>query len=93
MKAGEHGPDKLYPQHKFKVIKNSTGLEIDQDIEFVFVLRPETDDKAALAALKAYADTCAETYPNLSQEILAHVRRITREYPNGNPAARRNGMP
>ncbi len=91
MKAGEHGPDRVY--RKFAVIKNSTGLEISQDVEFLFVLRPETDDQAALAALETYADVCEATYPLLAEELRAQIARIRREHPDGNPAARRNGMP
>jgi hypothetical protein len=91
VKAREHGPDKVYG--KFRVIKRSTGLELDPEIEFFFVLRPETDDRAALAALGTYADVCEATYPELAREIREHVSRIQRDFPEGNPAARRNGMP
>lgn len=91
MKAGEHGPDKIY--RKFSVSKVSTGLELNQDVEFIFVLRPETDDQAALAALETYADVCQDTYPELASQLRNQVARIRRYFPNGNPAARKNGMP
>lgn len=91
MDADEHGPDRLY--RKFEVRKVSTGLPLDPDVEFVFVLRPETNDRAALAALETYADVCQATYPDLARELRAQVRRIREDYPEGNPAARRNGMP
>ena len=89
MIEGEHGPDDLY--HKYTVVKNSTGGELDQNIEFIFVLRPETNDKAALAALDTYANVCEATYPGLAGQIRTKVASIRARYPGGNPAARENG--
>lgn len=89
MNKGEHGPDKLY--NKFTVIKNSTGKELDPEVEFFFVLRPETNDRAAIAALETYAKKAEYTYPELANQILTQLARIRSNYPNGNPAARTNG--
>ena len=89
IEPGAHGPDRLYP--KFTVIKNSTGKELDQSIEFLFVLRPETNDHAAIQALRWYAYYARATYPQLADEIDAQVDRILRDHPDGNPAAMENG--
>jgi hypothetical protein len=89
MIADEHGPDQLYS--KFSIMKNSTGKILDPGVEFFFVLRPETNDKAALAALRTYAEHCAVPYPQLAKEIIEQVERIERDFPDGNPAARMNG--
>lgn len=67
MKAGEHGPDELYD--KFKVYRAKTGKELTGRGEFIFVLRPETNDDAAVAALHEYARVCKDTYPSLSTAI------------------------
>lgn len=90
MRAGEHGPDRLY--HKFRVFKESTGGLIDQDKEFIFVMRPETYDLATRAALATYADVCEGTYPQLAAEIRAQLDRIEAECSEGSPVARANGM-
>lgn len=74
MRTGEHGPDGLYD--KFRVRRVSTGEEIDPDEEFVFVLRPEQNDHAALHALAVYADQCAHVYPGLARDIMHELDRI-----------------
>lgn len=91
MKAGEHGPDKLYD--KFVVCK-SKHATIDPDMgcvlvpidkrlgagkEFLFVLRPETDDDAAIAALHTYAEICERTYPGLAHDIREQLLRISND--------------
>lgn len=105
MKAGEHGPDKVY--NKFTVVKSkhvgvdkfdhSSDEEIkwfpaDKELtnkdEWIFVLRPETNDQAAIAALWAYAAVCRTTYPQLADEIEAKLRETIEKYPEGNPNLR-----
>jgi hypothetical protein len=66
--SNKHGPDHIY--HKFEVKKVSTGEILGKDGEFIFVLRPETDE-AAIAALHTYAMVCKQKgYLVLSNEIL-----------------------
>lgn len=77
MIKGDHGPDKRY--NKFKVIKNSNGYELDYEREFYFVLRPETNDEAAIHALIAYAWSCKDAYPQLARDIMEQVERIARD--------------
>lgn len=77
MKPGEHGPDKLYD--KFRVFRAKTGEELTGRGEFMFVLRPETNDQAAVQALMAYARACEHSYPQLAQDIMAELRRIEDE--------------
>lgn len=101
MKAGEHGPDELYD--KFTVVKSKHVMEslLDEDYrifyyanelthkdEWIFVLRPETNDKAAIAALRTYARVCAPTYPGLARAIEAKIKETVEKYPDGNPALR-----
>jgi hypothetical protein len=101
VKAGEHGPDKVYD--KFTVVKSKhvereegedpeAWFPIEKELtnkgEFIFVLRPETNDKAAIAALKEYAYICGPVYPELSQQILDKVEEIEQKYPEGNPNLR-----
>lgn len=74
METGEHGPDRLYD--KFRVFRAKTGEELTGRGEFIFVLRPETNDMAAVAALSCYAAACEGTYPQLVQDILAELRRF-----------------
>lgn len=89
MKAGEHGPDELY--EKFHVYKSNTRCDkangdpynaydernrIGADGEFVFVLRPETNDLAAMMALRSYAAMCSFTYPELSRQIFQKLKAI-----------------
>lgn len=74
MKAGDHGPDQRY--NKFRVEKVSSGYVLDYEREFYFVLRPETADGAAIAALQAYADECEAVYPQLARDIWEQVDRI-----------------
>lgn len=91
MKAGEHGPDELYD--KFHVYKSKdhnnphdphfscydTEARLGHDGEFIFVLRPETYDMAAQAALLEYARTCEYAYPQLSAQITRKVGEIQKE--------------
>lgn len=87
MKAGEHGPDELYD--KFRVFKakhlqpDALGLVqafgVEHELthrEFIFVLRPETADHAAIAALRTYARVCRATYPNLADQIEEKLKEI-----------------
>lgn len=74
MLAGDHGADERY--NKFKVTKVSNGYELDYEREFYFVLRPETNDQAAIHALIVYAWSCKDTYPGLAQDIMEQVERI-----------------
>jgi hypothetical protein len=76
MIAGDHGPDKRY--NKFRVIKNSNRYELDYEREFYFVLRPETNDEAAIAALEIYAHMCRDSYPGLADDIERELERIDR---------------
>jgi hypothetical protein len=101
MKAGEHGPDKLYD--KFLVAKTKDTIYIKEAgvwsvpnskalsrhiPEFYFVMRPETNDLAAQGALEVYARLCHSTYPDLSLQIRSQLQRIAYQYPDGNPALR-----
>lgn len=87
MKAGEHGPDELYD--KFHVYKTKSLIEGDEELnaydkndrlgnngEFIFVLRPETNDRAAIEALETYARVCEFSYPELSVEIVQRLTEI-----------------
>jgi hypothetical protein len=74
MEANDHGPDELYD--KFRVYKASSGRELTGRGEFIFVLRPETNDHAARAALYAYADACKYAYPDLSKQILDKLEAL-----------------
>lgn len=74
MKSGEHGPDKLYD--KFRVFRTKTGEELTGRGEFIFVLRPETNDRAATEALMAYARACETNYPQLAKDIIDQLTRI-----------------
>lgn len=88
MKPGEHGPDELYDKfHVYKakhVTKDPTYLvnqypkvsRLGADGEFIFVLRPETNDKAAQNALAEYARSCEGSYPELSASIVRELTRI-----------------
>lgn len=89
MKAGEHGPDEIYD--KFTVVKSKHVSYYDEDgvkafdpehelthkDEWIFVMRPEADDQAAIAALRTYARVCAPTYPNLAHQIEEKLKAIT----------------
>lgn len=74
MEPNQHGPDGLYD--KFRVFRARTGEELTNRGEFIFVLRPESNDRAAQAALIEYARVCESSYPQLSQDILKEIRRI-----------------
>jgi hypothetical protein len=101
MKAGEHGPDELY--NKFTVVKTKDVTqwgqlkefapedELTGKDEFIFVLRPETNDKAAIAALDYYAHMIKDAYPQLAEHIKKELERIQRDFPEGNPALRKHG--
>lgn len=100
MEAEAHGPDEIYD--KFTVVKSKDVSwddtwqtknflpddELTNKDEFIFVLRPETNDLAAIAALHAYAEHCADTYPELATQIMNQLERIMRDFPEGNPALR-----
>jgi hypothetical protein len=100
MEEGAHGPDKLY--NKFTVVKSKNVYkeqvgghkvfheddELTNNGEFIVVLRPETNDKAALAALELYSRAIETTYPNFAMQIRDELKRIEREFPDGNPALR-----
>lgn len=62
--------------------------ELTHKDEWIFVLRPETNDKAAIAALRTYARVCAATYPELSEQIEKKINETVTKYPEGNPALR-----
>lgn len=92
MEKDQHGPDKLYEKfHVYKAKEareqhlsshNPVEMVYDSrtrlgaDGEFVFVLRPETNDKAAQLALAEYARCCEGSYPELSQGIVRELTRI-----------------
>lgn len=88
MEKDQHGPDKLYEKfHVYKanhVTKDPTYLinqypevnRLGADGEFVFVLRPETNDKAAQEAILCYARACENSYPGLAAAITAEITRI-----------------
>lgn len=44
--------------------------------EFIFVLRPETNDKAAQEALETYARMCEFSYPELSAQIVSRLTQL-----------------
>lgn len=84
---GLHGPDKLYD--KFHVYKSKSEVQADEQLnaydksdrlghdgEFIFVLRPESNDPAAIAALLEYARACEGSYPELSRQIVRELTRI-----------------
>lgn len=48
--------------------------ELTHKDEWIFVVRPETADGAAVAAIEAYADACEETYPNLAAALRTKLR-------------------
>jgi len=75
--------NKGYPVKTFREENELTNKD-----EFIFVLRPETNDLAAIAALEKYAEICGETYPQLAAEIVDQLARIKRDYPQGNPRLR-----
>ena len=106
MKAGEHGPDEVYDKFTVVKSKNvvwdaigseeENGCfyksdELTNKDEFIFVLRPETNDQAAIAALRTYAQVCNETYPKLAAAIGHRLDTIEQDYPEGNPALRGDG--
>lgn len=62
---------------KFSVRKNTKFRYHDGDY---FVLVPHRDVHA-LAALRAYAGSCAATNPQLAQDILAWLRTLIMEDP------------
>lgn len=87
MRPGEHGPDELY--EKFHVYKAKSEVQGDEvlnaydksdrlgnDGEFIFVLRPETNDKAAIEALLTYARVCEASYPELSRQIVEQLTEL-----------------
>lgn len=92
MKAGEHGPDELYDKFMVYKTKNvlpyGPTVEDRPDLnmfrasdelthkEFVFVLRPEADDSAAVEALFVYADFCEATYPGLARDIRKKLQTL-----------------
>lgn len=89
MEKDQHGPDKLYEKfHVYKTKECLTGTldkpwvvydsrtRLGDDGEFVFVLRPETNDKAAQEALLQYARVCEHSYPGLAAAIVAEITFI-----------------
>lgn len=48
--------------------------ELTHKDEWIFVVRPETNDGAAVAAIEAYADACESTYPGLAAALRARLR-------------------
>lgn len=92
MNPGEHGPDELYekfhvykPSAQVRAVAHGDGTEVagylqgerlGADGEFLFVLRPETNDKAAQMALAEYARCCEGSYPGLSAAIVRELTRI-----------------
>jgi predicted Zn-ribbon and HTH transcriptional regulator len=91
MNSGEHGPDELYEKfHVYKaadevcddpnpynsMAKYPFARRIGADGEFLFVLRPETNDKAAQMALAEYARCCEGSYPGLAASIVRELTRI-----------------
>lgn len=48
--------------------------ELTHKDEWIFVVRPETNDGAAVAAIEAYADACESTYPGLAAELRAKLQ-------------------
>lgn len=81
--ADKHGPDEIYD--KFTVVKSkhvtqhggiktfATADELTHQDEWLFVVRPETNDGAAVAAIEAYADACESTYPGLAAALRAKL--------------------
>lgn len=87
--SDNHGPDEFYD--KFRVYRVSTGEEISRTDEFVFVLRPESDE-AAWFALQTYAHAAAHRSPELAAAINDRLRAIYVR--QGTPRLdRREGMP
>lgn len=80
MNAGEHGPDELYD--KFRVFRTKTGEELTRRGEFILVLRPETNDRAAQEAILRYADVAEETYPEFADQLRLQVDQIRRRAAN-----------
>lgn len=68
-----HGPDKLY--NKFRVEQVSTGKILGEDGEFVFVMRPESDEEAHHALLR-YAELVEHRSPNLARHIREQLNPI-----------------
>lgn len=59
------------PSKDYRVFKAQD--ELTHKGEWVFVVRPETNDGAAVAAIEAYADACEETYPGLAAALRAKL--------------------
>jgi hypothetical protein len=76
---GRHGPDEIYD--KFTVVKTKHVMqhggiktfaaadELTHGDEWIFTVRPETNDGAAVAAIEAYAKACRPTYPGLADAL------------------------
>lgn len=52
------------------------ATRLGADGEFIFVLRPESNDKAAQMALAEYARCCEGSYPGLAAGIVMELTRI-----------------
>jgi hypothetical protein len=52
----------------------SPSDELTHKDEWIFVVRPESNDGAAVAAIEAYAKVCRETYPDLADALEAKLR-------------------
>lgn len=87
--AGAHGPDEIYDKFtvvKSKHVFRSLDIygsklswfndadELTHKGEWIFVVRPEAADGAAVAAIEAYADACEETYPGLAAALRARLK-------------------
>lgn len=66
-----------YDKHKFRVIRNSTGKQVEEE---TFTLIPE-HDAWARPALLAYARACERQAPSLARSL----RRMARLAPRRNP--------
>lgn len=76
----DHGADGLRPKFAtYKLVDRGAPLppakhELDPD-EFVFVLRPESDE-AAVHALHRYAEAVGRRAPQLARDIRTKLRAI-----------------
>lgn len=87
--SGAHGPDEIYDKftvvkskHVFTTYPDGSPPlvkafydedELTHKDEWIFVVRPETNDGAAVAAIEAYADACEATYPRLAAALRARL--------------------
>lgn len=70
--------DEMSPSQRDKMVYRESD-RLGHDGEFIFVLRPETYDMAAQAALLEYDRCCEHAYPQLSAQITRRVREIQQE--------------